>query len=267
MLQLQNQEAESLTGVKSFSQGVSGASLGDVAAAVRGALDASSKRELGILRRLSSGIVKIGRKMLSMNSEFLSEEEVVRISNKEFVKVRRDDLAGDFDLELSISTAEEDNNKSEQLGFMLQTMGPNMDPSMSRMILADIARLRKMPDLAHKIESFQPQPDPMAEKRAQLELALLEAQVANEQAQAMERQANAQLHGSKSGTEQVKQGHLKSDTDLKNLNFIEQESGVKQERDKELQGEQARSQLTNKLVDHRLKLDSMQEEARIKPKA
>lgn len=253
MLQMQNMEAESLTGVKSFSQGVGSQSLGDVAAGIRGALDAASKRELGILRRLGAGIIEIGRKIMSMNAEFLSDVEVVRITNEEFVAVRRDDLPGNFDLKLSISTAEEDNNKAQELAFMLQTMGNSMDPSMSKIILADIARLRKMPDLAEKIENYQPQPDPLAQKRAELEIALLEAQVANEQAHAQERQAKAQLEGAKIGTEQAKQSHLQSDTDLKNLDFVEQESGVKQERELQKAGEQARSQAQLKVMDQQMK--------------
>ena len=249
MLNLQNMEAESLTGVKSFSQGISGAGLGDVAAGVRGALDASSKRELGILRRLSAGIVKIGYKMISMNSEFLSDEEVVRITNDEFVTVRRDDLGGSFDLKLSISTAEEDNNKAEELSFMLQTMGNNMDPSLSKIILTDIAKLRKMPELAKKIESYEPQPDPMAQKKAELEIALLEAQVNYENARAEEARSNAQLHMGKTGTEQAKAKQLNSDADLKNLDFVEQESGVKQARALQQTGEQARSQAQLKTMD------------------
>jgi len=259
MLQLQQMEAESLTGVKAYSQGVSGSSLGDVAAGVRGALDAASKRELGILRRLSSGITKIGRKLIAMNAEFLSDEEVIRVTNEEFVTVRKDDLPGNFDLKLSISTAEEDSNKAQELAFMLQTMGNNMDPEMSRMILSDIARLRKMPDLAKKIESYQPQPDPMVQKKVELEIALLEAQVENERAQAMQRQADAQLAGAKSGTEGAKQQHLKSDTDLMNLDFVEQESGVKQERNLQSIGEQARSQAQLKGLD----IDSKRENKRM----
>jgi len=249
MLQLQNMEAESLTGVKAYSQGVSGQGLGDVAAGVRGALDAASKRELGILRRLSSGIIKIGRKVISMNAEFLSDEEVVRVTNEEFVTVRKDDLAGKFDLRLSISTAEEDNNKVEELAFMLQTIGNNMDGELRNMILADIVRLRKMPDLAKKIETYQPQPDPLAQQKAQLEIELLQAQIENARAQAGERQSGAQLDMAKAGTEEAKRQYLSSDTDLKNLEFVEQESGVKQERAKELHGEQARSQAKLKLID------------------
>lgn len=252
MIQAQNMEAESLTGVKSFSQGVSGASLGDVAAGIRGALDAASKRELGILRRLSAGMVAIGRKIISMNAEFLEDEEVVRVTNEQFVKVRKDDLAGNFDLILSISTAEEDNNKAQELAFMLQTMGNNMDPEMSRMILSDIARLRKMPDLAEKIENYQPQPDPLMQKKMELEVAMLEAEIAEVRAKTAKLYSDAQLSTAKVDTEGAKAGHLKSDTDLKNLDFVEQESGVKQERDLQKQGEQARAQGKLAILDHYL---------------
>ena len=255
MLGLQNQEAESLTGVKSYSAGVSGASLGDVAAGVRGALDAASKRELGILRRLSNGIIKIGRKVISMNAEFLSDSEVIRVTNDEFAVVKKDDLPGHFDLRLSISTAEEDNNKAEQLAFLLQTVGPNSDPEMMKMILSDIAKLRKMPDLAKRIESYQPQPDPLAQEEAMLRVELLKAQIAKENAQAMSYQSGAQLDMAKAGTEQVKQGNIQSDTDIKNLDFVEQESGVKQERAKELHGEQARSQAQLKLMDRQFAIE------------
>lgn len=250
MLQTQQQEAESMTGVKSFTQGVSGQSLGDVAAGVRGALDAASKRELGILRRLSSGIVEIGRKFISMNAEFLSPKEVIRITDEEFVTVMRDDLAGNFDLKLSISTAEEDNNKAQELSFMLQTMGNSMDPAMSRMILSDIARLRKMPELAKKIENYQPQPDPMVQKKMQLEVELLATEVALNKAKIMSLQTGSQLDMAKANTEGAKAENISAQTDKTNLDFVEQESGVTQERNKELHGEQARSQMALKLLDH-----------------
>ncbi len=248
MLQLQNQEAESLTGVQAFANGISGKGLGDVAAGVRGALDAASKRELGILRRLSNGIIKIGRKFISMNAEFLSDEEVVRITNEEFVTIRKDDLPGEFDLKLSISTAEEDANKAEQLAFMLQTTGPNMDPELSKMILADIARLRKMPDMAQRILSYQPEPDPMQVQQQQLEMKLLEAKIMTEQAKAYSLQASADLSGAKINSEDAKANYMKSDTDLKNLEFVEQESGVEQERALELSRENAKQGIQQQIV-------------------
>jgi hypothetical protein len=255
MIEFQNAEAESMTGVKSWSGGISGSSLGDVAAGVRGALDAASKRELGILRRLSAGITQIGRKFIAMNSQFLAEEEVVRLTNDEFVAVRREDLAGNFDLQLSISTAEEDAAKAQELSFMLQTMGNNMDPAMSRMILADIARLRKMTELAHSIENYEPQPDPVAQMMQKLELAKLEAEVAEIQAKTQKILSEAGLNGAKIGTEGAKASHLQADSDQKNLDFVEQESGVTQERDLQQIGEQARSQARLKVVDHGFKME------------
>lgn len=245
MLQLQNMEAESLTGVKAFSGGLSGDSLGATATGIRGALDAASKREMGILRRLAAGIVKIGRKFIAMNAVFLDEEEVIRVTNEEFVPIRRDDLAGNFDLKLSISTAEEDNAKAQELAFMLQTMGNNMDAEMSKMILSDIAHLRKMPGLAKRIEEYQPQPDPLEQKRRELELALLEAQIENERAHAMERQSGAML-------DQTKASNVQSDTDLKNLDFVEQEAGVKQERDLQKQRAQAEGNMRLELLKSQL---------------
>lgn len=248
MLALQTNEAESLTGVKAYSQGIASASLGDVAAGIRGALDAASKRELGILRRLSQGVVDVARKFIAMNAEFLSDEEVIRVTNAQFVTVRRDDLAGEFDLDLSISTAEEDNNKAQELAFMLQTMGNSMPMEMTQMILSDIARLRKMPDLAHKIETFQPQPDPMQQQAAQLELMKLQFEVAKLQAEVGKVQTDAQLNVAKAN-------ELQANSDLKSLDYVEQESGVKQERALQLQGEQARSQAQTKIIEHQLKLE------------
>lgn len=190
-----------------------------------------------------------------MNSEFLSEKEVIRVTNEEFINIDKADLAGNFDLRLSISTAEEDNNKAEQLAYMLQTMGNNMDPSMSKMILSNIAKLRKMPDLAKKIENFEPQPDPMAQQMQQMQMAKLEAEIALLQAKVANEQATAQLNGAKIGTETAKAANLSSDTDIKNLDFVEQESGVKQERAKELHGEQARSQAQLKMLDRQFKTE------------
>jgi hypothetical protein len=253
MLASQNQEAESITGVVPF-QTVNTGKLGDTAAGVRGALDAASKRELGILRRLAAGIIEIGHKFIAMNAVFLEEEEIIRITNEEFIPVRRDDLAGKFDLRLTISTAEEDNSKAEELAFMLQTGAASADPGEVRMIRAEIARLRKMPDLAKRIEEYQPQPDPLAQQKAQLEIALLQAQIANEQSKAMENQSQANLNNSRAGTEPAKAQHLQSVADKNALDFVEQESGVKQERDLQKMGEQSRAQGNTKLLDHQLRM-------------
>lgn len=249
MLNQQHAEAESLTGVKAFHSGITGQSLGVTATGIRSALDATSKRELGILRRLAQGITEIGRKIIAMNAIFLTDGEVIRITNEEFIEVQQDDLAGNFDLTLTISTAEADNEKAQELAFMLQTMGNNMDASMSQMILTDIARLRKMPELAKKIETYQPQPDPLAQKQAELQIALLEAQVMNERAKGQENATDVQLKQAKTQTELAKSRNLDSKSDKQDLDFVEQEAGVGRQHDLEKLEHNRGTQLDLKAAD------------------
>jgi len=249
MVTLQNAEAEALTGVKSFSGGMSGEAYGDVAAGIKGVLDAAAKREMAILRRLAQGMMEIGQKLISMNAAFLSEKETVRITNMDFVQlspsqqegaqeasdktgdmfvtVNREDLAGNFDLEVDISTAEVDNAKAQDLGFILQTLGPNEDPSMRRMILAEICDLKRMPALAHQLRTYQPQPDPLAEQAKQLELKKLELEC-------MELESQIELNRAKAAEAQSKK-------DKTDLDYVEQETGTKHARELDKQGAQARA--------------------------
>ena len=249
MLNLQNNEAESLTGVKAFNSGISGAALGNTATGIRSALDAASKRELGILRRLADGINQIGRKIISMNSEFLSDQEIIRVTNEEFVAINREDLGGMYDIKLNISTAEADNEKAQELSFMLQTMGNNMDSSMSQIILADIARLRKMPDLAQQIKEYQPQPNPMAQQKAELEMQLLQAQIANETAKAQENAVDVEYKKAKTQTELSKSRSINSKADLDDLTFVEQESGVGRQHEENMKKMDQQNTLDTKFAD------------------
>ena len=270
MLQMQNSEAESLTGVKAFtgSSGISGQALGENATGIRSALDATSKRELGILRRIAEGVKQIGRKIIAMNAEFLEEGEVIRVTNEEYIEIRMDDMPGNFDLALSISTAEADNDKAQELAFLLQTMGQNQDPEITRMIQVEIATLRKMPALAKQIEEYQaPPPDPIEVEKRQLENELLKAQIAKENSQARENMAEAMLDEARAITEGAKKRKLESDADKTDLDFVEQETGTTQERTLQSQGEQARSNMALKIVEGEMKDRTERRKAQNKPKA
>lgn len=227
LLSLQNNEAEALTGVKSFSGGISGSAYGDVAAGIRGALDASSKREMAILRRMAKGIVEIGNKIIAMNAVFLSDSEVIRVTNSEFVTVNREDLQGNFDLAVDISTAEVDQAKSQDLAFILQTLGNSVDTGITLLIMSEIAELKRMPTLAEKLKNYQPPPpDPIQQQLQQLELKKLELEIAKLQAQANELGA--------------KSDKAKSEADLNKLAYADKLSGNEHEKALELQKGQAK---------------------------
>ena len=206
MVQMQNQEAEALTGVKAFSGGLAGDAYNTkVATAIRGVLDAASKREMAILRRLAKGMQEIGNKIIAMNAVFLSEKEVVRVTNRQYIEINKEDLKGNFDLEVDIATAEEDNAKSENLAFLLQTIGNNMDQSISMMILAEIADLKRMPALAEKLRTWQPDPvqTQMQQQMQQLQIENLALQNEKLKSEIMENQANAQKLGADAQTKAI----------------------------------------------------------------
>lgn len=225
MIGLQNDDAESLSGVKAFTGGITGEALGKVATGIRGALDAASKREMAILRRLAKGVCEIGQKFISMNSEFLSEEEVVRVTNTDFITIRREDIKGEFDIEVDISTAEVDNAKSQDLAFMLQTIGPNTDPRVAMMILADIARLKRMPDLAERLEKWSPEPSEEEKELSRLNIEKARFEVEKLKSEVELNRARAQREMSASYSTDVK-------TELEN-------SGITHARNRELQMGQA----------------------------
>ncbi len=192
MITLMNNEAESLTGVKSFSGGISGDAYGQVAAGIQGVLDASSKREMDILYNLAEGITDIGKKFIAYNSAFLSDEETIRVTNKDFVKVRREDIKGNFDLRVDIYTPESQNAKANDIGFMLQTIGPNMPPDILMKAMGKIADLKDIPDLAQQFKTWQPQPDPVEEEKKQLENEKTKSEIALNNSRAQKESANAE---------------------------------------------------------------------------
>jgi DNA-binding transcriptional regulator GbsR (MarR family) len=122
---------------------------------------------------------------------------------------------------VDISTAEIDAAQAQDLSFMLQTMGPNMDFNITKMILSKIATLKRMPDLAKQIQDFQPQPDPLAQKKMELEIAELDAKIAKIKAETQLALAKTDLTGAQA--------------DAVDLDVTEQETGTTHERDLEKQ--------------------------------
>lgn len=236
MLGMQNVDAESMTGVKAFSnEGISGAAFGDMAKGAQGAMTAAAERKMGILRRLAKSIAEIGSKIVAMNQEFMSDEETIRLTNETFEVINRDELKGRFDMSVKVATEESNAARAQELGFMLQTMGNNLDFNLTKMILVEIARLRKMPDLAKKIEAFEPQPDPLVQEKMQLEIEELRSKIAVNQAKVAELGAAAQMHTANAGLKGAQ-------ADKTNLDYVEQETGTTHARAVDHTKTQARSQ-------------------------
>ena len=257
VMTLMNNEIESQTGVKSFSGGISGNSLGVSATGARGALDATSTRRLSLVRNISENLIKpLMRKWMSYNSEFLEDEEVVRITNEEFVPVRRDDLMGNVDIEISISTAEDNAARSQELGFLLQTLGNTMPFEMTQMVLAEIVKLSRMPELEKQIKEFKQEPDPAVQQmqqaemeRLMLENKKLQSEIERNISRASEDQIDIELKARKAQVEEAKARKLASESDLMDLDFLRKNDGVDEDNNREAKGMQFKHELGMKELD------------------
>ena len=258
MLGVMNNEIESITGTKSFSGGINSGSLGDTATGARGALDATATRRMNVVRNISENLVKpLMRKWMSYNSEFLEEEEVVRITNDEYVPIRRDDLAGRVDIDLSISTAEDNAAKSQELSFLLQTLGPSEDPAIRRDIMADIMGLMRMPEQEKRMREYKPEPDPMQEQLKQIELerltlandetrAKIESLRASSQediADEAEKLAKARKLNAESALKEAQTSKVLSEKDKLDLDFLKSDEGVSHQEKLELEEQKRRANL------------------------
>lgn len=190
-------ESEALSGVVGFGggRGISYNAMGSTATAVRGAMDAVSKRELSILRRLASGLTKVARKVIRLNIEYLEDTDIMQITGREEVKLKRTQFQSLASVNINISTPELNASKAEQLSFMLQTIGSSIGTDITQLILAKINRLNGIEDLAYKIENYKPQIDPHTEALKELELESLRADILLKKAEALERMANAKDKG------------------------------------------------------------------------
>ena len=132
--------------------------------------------------------------------------------------------------------------------MMTQTIGNTLDQSFTKMLLAKIARLYKIPDLAYAVENFNPQPDPMQQAMQEAELQRAQAEAKLLMAQAMEAEAKAQLNAAKINVEGARAANMQSTTDKNNLDFYKDAEGIKHEEALEQSRQQAQADLQKEQV-------------------
>jgi hypothetical protein len=182
----------------------------------------------------------MARMTIAMNQEFLSETEIIRITNEEFVEIRRDDLGGEFDLRIDISTPEKDEETAEKIYKLMQTNAATMDPEIVKMHYVKIAELWKQPDLARKIEEFKPEPDPVQQQiqQIQLENAMLanaklrkdideaDSRIHERISRALENETDIENKKSQLLLREAQTRKLNAEADLNDQKFLRTEDGV-----------------------------------------
>ena len=242
-LQLVDSESTQLTGVNTFGQNQTTNRIGQDNFS-KGVLDGGNLRKLQIAKNIAENLVKpLLRKWLEYSAELLEDEQVFRITGGDhFEIIRRDDLYGSIDLDMAISTNEDNAIRTNQLAFLLQTIGPNEDPNIRKMIMAEIMKMHRMPELATRIETYEPQPDPLLVAQQQLMIEKLKAEIAELQANAGKIEQDGILKSAKAQAEGERAKQTKAQTDKINLDFIQQQRGQKEMADMAKLQEQLESQ-------------------------
>lgn len=130
----------------------------------------NSKRDSSILRRITSMLVDAARLIIPMNAAYLSEEEVVRNTNNEYVKIKRDDLDGSHDIRIDIQTPEYNKAVASNLAMILQTGQQTLPEPITMKIWSRILKLEGQYDLSRWVESYEPKPDPGQQKLMEMQI-------------------------------------------------------------------------------------------------
>ena len=249
LLNQQYADAEASTGVKSFQGGIDGNAYGQVAAGMSQAITALTQREGDILYRLSKGLEKVGNKILAMNALWLKPEETIAITDNEFVTIKRDELAGDFFLNVSIKSNSESEGKAQQLTFIAQTLGSDADWGLRKIFIQEICRLYNLDSMLNAIQKYEPQPDPMAQQMQQLQMQELQAKIDK-------LTAEAEYFRARGDFVEAQVDDVQAGTDQKSLDFLEQQDGTKHQRNMETIQAQAYAQNQGKVAQELIKGDN-----------
>jgi hypothetical protein len=254
--EMTKQNQAELTGVRPFAAG-----QGKYTSAkqVGASMDAVGKREVDLSRNFAENfIIPLLRKWLSMINEFLEPEEVERITGKPYVKPDPLDLDGNVNIRISVNTAESEASKAADISFMLQTLGQSLPFDLTKMLLAEQAELKKMPELAKAITEYQPQPDPMQQQMQQLEMQKLQAEIAERQSRAAENQIDMKLKESQTILNQAKARELHGKADNTDLEYIQTADGTKFKQELAKQEHKGNQELRKQMISDMTKAKSQQ---------
>jgi len=191
-------EKQMQTGIMPMQGGQGFESIYGSNASKSGALNSLMLRELDMVLNVSENVIKpLIKKWIYYIYEFLEPTEIEQITGMKYIENDKNELVPNYldDFTIDISTEYTNQAKASELAFLMQTLGQSLPFEITKTFMSEIARLKKMPNLANKIDSFEPQPDPMQQQIAQIELQkkMLELEYLKAQIQAEMGKAQADV--------------------------------------------------------------------------
>lgn len=216
MLGIIDQQAESLTGISKLMQGIPGTEMKSASSNFSAVMSQSQIRLLDMTMSLTTGLRYMFRMWAEMAVEYLDDNEILDITGlfipeakaretqklaaeynvhelppeaqqkamlviMEEVNDKYDLSTFKFDVKMKVGTDGLKDIKINQINMLMQQAAPLIQaqvvpPKVLGLLLADMAQAMDRPDIAKMIERYEPQPDPIAQKAQELELANMEAE-------------------------------------------------------------------------------------------
>jgi len=138
-------------------------------------------------------------------------------------------------------------------------MAQSLPFDLTKILLAEQAKLKGMPGLSKQISEFQQQPDPIEQKMKELELAKLDSEINERNSRVGENHVDARLKEAKAVNEEAKARMTHSSADMTDLDFLRKQEGV--DFDEKMSEEEAKGAANARAAEHKETLDYMSKSA------
>lgn len=222
MIGMLDQQAESITGISKFMQGIPGTEMKAASSNFSAVMSQSQIRLLDMTTSMTTGLRYMFRMWAEMAIAYLDDNEILNITGVFIPEVKVKETKkliaeygieelppetqakamqliiqeindmfdmGDFkyDIKMKVGTDGLKDIKINQINMLMQqaanlTQAGVVPPNILGLLLADMAAAMDRPDIAKMIEEYKPQPDPMQQEMAQVELETMKANAAKDAA-------------------------------------------------------------------------------------
>jgi len=139
----------------------------------------SQQRMADAVRNLSAMMEGVFEDWLAYAKEFIEPGQMIEMFG-DYQEIQKADLDGDYNIAIKVSTEMNKQTQISQLNLMLQqaqAIAAGGPPGAVNKLVAEMMDLFDKPALAEEYRNFVPQPDPMAQKMQELEMAKIDAEI------------------------------------------------------------------------------------------
>jgi hypothetical protein len=285
LLQIIERQSEGLTGISQMIQGINGNEAKMPASNFGSLMSQSQIRLEYFLSNIKEGLKRIFIRWLYMAWDYLTEQEIkkitgvsiteakMRITRKLQMQYQVDQLDPEtqqkvmmiivkevdemfdkrdviYDIDFNIGVDGMKAIKIQNINMFLQQAAPlvqtgAVDPQVIKLLIAQLAKELDYPRIAKMIENYEPQPDPMNEEMAKVQLEQNRAKAIKELALAENAKARAEAVKAKAQKEaatiphDIERKDLENQEKLANIEAIQQQTmmnGVNDEQQQQSNG-------------------------------